>query len=73
MRENKIEAEIFPDENTKLEKQLRYADKKGIKWLIVIGPEEVEKNTVILKDLETGKQADVKLEELVRKFKDTNE
>ncbi|KKR30834.1 histidine--tRNA ligase [Candidatus Woesebacteria bacterium RIFCSPHIGHO2_01_FULL_39_32] len=73
LRENKIEAEIFPDENTKLEKQLRYADKKGIKWLIVIGPEEVEKNTVILKDLETGKQADVKLEELVRKFKDTNE
>ncbi len=69
LRENGIHVEIYPDDNVKLEKQLKYADKKGIKWLIVIGPEEVEKNTVILKDLATGHQEDVKLSEIVTKLK----
>ena len=69
LRDTNIEAEIFPDENAKLEKQLKYADKKGIKWLIVIGPEEVEKNTVILKNLKTGHQEDVKLNDLINKLK----
>ena len=68
LRENKIKAEIFSDDTAKLEKQLRYADKKGIKWLIVIGPSEIEKNTVILKDLETGHQEDIKLEDLIEKL-----
>src|SRR3989344_702086 len=68
LRDTNIEAEIFPDENAKLEKQLKYADKKGIKWLIVIGPEEVEKNTVILKNLKTGHQEDVKLNDLINKL-----
>ena len=69
LRENGICAEIFPDETKKLEKQLKYADKKGIKWLIVVGPEEVENNTVILKDLETGDQKNIKLKSLIKKLK----
>jgi histidyl-tRNA synthetase len=67
LRNNGVEAEIYPDENSKLEKQLKFADKKGIKWLIVIGPEEAINNSVILKDLETGHQEDVKLKDLVNK------
>lgn len=68
LRQNNIQAEIYPDEETKLTKQLKYADKKGIKWLIVIGPDEVKNNRVILKDLETGHQDDVKLESLIKKI-----
>lgn len=68
LRDNGINSEIYPDENSKLDKQLRYADKKKIKWFVVIGPEEVEKNTVILKNLETGYQEDVKLDALVKKL-----
>lgn len=67
LRENKILAEIYPDDMTKLDKQLKFADKKGIKWLVVIGPDEVKKDGVILKDLETGHQEDVKLKDLVKK------
>ena len=71
LREKGVEVEIFPDINTKLEKQLKYADKKGLKWLIVVGPKEKDSNTVILKDLETGHQEDVKLEDLVKKLQTT--
>src|SRR3989304_3578359 len=45
LREKGVEVEIFPDINTKLEKQLKYADKKGLKWLIVVGPKEKDSNT----------------------------
>ncbi len=72
IREKGINVEIFPDTNTKLEKQLKYADKKGLKWLIVIGPKEAEKGTYILKDLETGHQEDVRMEDLVKKLQTAN-
>ncbi len=68
LRLNNIQAEIFPNENAKLDKQIKYADKKGIKWLVVIGPDEVKKDSVILKDLETGEQEDLKLNDLLKKL-----
>src|SRR3990170_4597134 len=43
LRENNISAELYPDEGIKLDKQLKYADKKGIKWLVVIEPRERER------------------------------
>jgi len=68
LREANIASEIFPNENAKLDKQLKYADKKGIKWLIVIGPEEAGRNSLILKNLETGHQEDSKLKDLINKL-----
>jgi histidyl-tRNA synthetase len=67
LRQNGIASEIYPSADAKLEKQLKFADKKGIRWLIVVGPEEAKKDLVILKDLETGKQEDIKLKDLVQK------
>jgi histidyl-tRNA synthetase len=67
LREKGIVSEVYPDENTKLDKQLRYADKKLIKWFVVIGPVEFDKDKVILKDLETGHQEDIKLDDLIKK------
>ncbi len=69
LRSNKIAVEIFPDENSKLEKQLKYADKKGIRWFIVIGPDEAKTSKVILKDLSTGHQEDLNIESLVNTLK----
>ena len=56
LRENNINTELYPDENTKLEKQLKYADKKGIPYVIIIGQEEVDKNVVVLKNMQTKEQ-----------------
>jgi len=69
LRANGIPTELFPDESKKLDKQLKYADKKGVKWLVVVGPDEVENNSVILKNLVTGQQEDVQLKSLVSKIK----
>jgi len=55
LRNSGISAEIYPD-NKKLDKQLKYADKKKIPWVIIIGPDEAKLGTVVLKNLAKKQQ-----------------
>lgn len=66
LRGNNINCEIYPDPETKLDKQLKYADKKGIPFVIIIGQEEVAKGMVTVKDMEEQKQITVNKESLVK-------
>jgi histidyl-tRNA synthetase len=43
-------------EPTRLGKQIRYADRKGIPYIAILGPEELATNQVVLKNLATGEQ-----------------
>lgn len=56
LRSNNINCELYLDENAKLEKQLKYADQKQIPYVLVIGPEEAEKDVINLKDMKTREQ-----------------
>ncbi len=67
LREEKISTEIFP-QTTKLDKQLKYADKKGIPFVVIVGQEEVKNNTVTVKNMKTGTQQTVALDQLVESF-----
>lgn len=58
LRQSGLIAELYPD-TSKLVKQFKYADQKNIPIVVVIGPEEVAKNQVIVKDMRTGKQQSV--------------
>lgn len=69
LRSNDINTEIYLDENAKMEKQLKYADKKGIPFVLVIGPKEVEKNVVQLKNMATREQKEVAITELINLLK----
>lgn len=64
LRKNNISTMFYP-EQAKLDKQLKYADRKGIPYVVIIGPEEMEKKVVRLKDMKTGEQSDIKPEKLV--------
>lgn len=55
LRSEGLAVEIYPD-STKLKKQFDYADKKGIKYLAIVGENEVNKGVVNLKNLITGEQ-----------------
>ena len=63
LRQNKMRVEVYLNED-KLDKQIKYADKKGIKYVIILGPDEVKNKTVTIKDLSTGDQRTVALEEI---------
>jgi len=66
LRDSNIATELYLDTTTKIEKQLRYADQKEIPYVVIIGPEEVEKNVVKLKDMKTGEQETMTVEEAMK-------
>jgi len=66
LRQNNINTEIYPNPDKKLDKQLKYADKKGIPYVLILGEKEVKKNVVKLKDLKTGNQKEISPEDLLK-------
>lgn len=55
LRKNGFKAELYPDE-AKLKKQLAYADKRGVKYALMIGSSELENQQFILKNMISGEQ-----------------
>ncbi len=68
LRLKDIPTEIYLDPETKLDKQLKYADQKGIPFVVIIGPDEAATNQVMLKDLQKKSQEKLSLDELVQKL-----
>jgi histidyl-tRNA synthetase len=56
LRGQKINTDLYSDPSAKLDKQLKYADKKGIPYVVIIGPDEISKEIIVLKDMKSGKQ-----------------
>ncbi|OGG02986.1 hypothetical protein A2W14_04365, partial [Candidatus Gottesmanbacteria bacterium RBG_16_37_8] len=65
LRSNGINTELYPDPTDKLDKQLKYADKKGIPFVVIIGPDEAEKNLVTLRNMKTKQQKMVALDKII--------
>ncbi|WP_339699757.1 histidine--tRNA ligase [Algoriphagus aquimarinus] len=63
-----IKAELYPD-LTKMKKQLDFASKKAIPFVGICGDSEIETNVIALKNLETGAQESVSLEEAIALLK----
>lgn len=61
LRKAGINTEMY-FEPVKLEKQLKYADKKGIPNVLIFGPEEKAKNICQVKNMETGVKTELKIE-----------
>lgn len=67
LRSKGISCEIFY-ENTKFDKQFKYAAKKNIQFAIIIGSKEIEEQTCMVKDLTTAKQEKIPLAKLTSYF-----
>jgi len=68
LRQAGLQVMHYP-EASKLDKQLKYADRLGIKFALILGPEEVEQNCVILKDLQKKEQGSLPSGELIAELK----
>lgn len=49
-----VSCELYPDAGTKLGKQFSYADSRGVRYVLVQGPDEIARNEVKVKDMRTG-------------------
>ena len=61
LRQRNIAAELYP-EASKLKKQFTYAEKKGIENLVFMGLEEINNQSVTVKNLLSGEQKTMKIE-----------
>jgi len=63
-RESDIKTELYPD-STKVKKQMNYANKREIEFVVLVGSNELENNTYTLKNMNSGEQATVTLDQLL--------
>jgi len=68
LRAEGIATEIYLDAGAKLEKQLKYADRKGIPYVLIQGPDEVTKKVVKLKNMATKEQNELTMDEVIEKL-----
>lgn len=66
-----INAEIYPD-SVKLKKQLDYADRKNIPFVILIGSDEMETGQLTLKNMKTGEQQKLNTDDIIASLAETN-
>lgn len=67
LRRNGINAEIYPD-SAKIQKQMKYADQRGIPVVVMAGEDEMNNKTFTVKWMKEGRQENVSAEELLNKL-----
>ncbi len=65
LRAEGIAVEVYP-EPAKMKKQMGYADQKQIPWVAIVGGNEMEQNKVMLKNMTSGEQQLIALDEMVK-------
>lgn len=63
LRHKGIRCELY-HEKAKFDKQFKYAEKKNIPRVVIIGPDELETGIAKTKDLQSGVQKEIGFEEL---------
>jgi len=66
-REEGIDCELYPS-NAKMQKQMKYANDRGVQFVAIIGEEEMEQGIIKLKNMETGEQTDVSIDQLIHQL-----
>lgn len=68
LRDRGISAELYPDP-VKFDKQLKYANKRNVAFVCLIGETELQQNAVTLKNFQTGEQTTLPLENALHLLK----
>jgi len=64
LREKNIICELYPSD-VKIKKQMDYANQKGIDYVIIIGQEELKSNNFKLKDMKSGDESKININNLL--------
>ena len=68
LRRQAFRVDLYPEPD-KIGKQFKYADARGIRFVLVLGDEERSRSEVSLKDLSTGEQRAIKRGELAMEIR----
>ena len=68
LRADGVNTEVYSTVE-KMEKQLKYANKKGIPFVVIIGADEVQAKKVSIKNMKSGEQKTVFMEDAIKIIK----
>jgi len=69
LRDEGINVETYLNSKEKISNQLKYADQKNIPFVVIAGPDEMKSQRVTIKNLQSGEQVTVPLEDAVQMIK----
>lgn len=64
LRKEGITSDVYPDFG-KMKKQMKYADQIGVRYVAIIGSEELDKNVASIKNMSSGQQGEMELREII--------
>lgn len=68
LRSAGINTEVTLNPNDKLDKQLKYADRKGIPYVTIQGPDEAGRGVIKLKNMQTKEQVELSVDQVISKL-----
>lgn len=68
LRKAGIPSELYPD-MVKMKKQMKYADRKDIPWVAIVGSEEMKSGKITLKNMREGSQESLFPQDIIDKLK----
>jgi len=69
LRQSGFKTQIYFGEKDGLRDQIGYANSRGIPLVVIIGPEEIKQNKIVIKNLKSGTQESINSEELAEKVR----
>ncbi|TDS15329.1 histidyl-tRNA synthetase [Maribacter caenipelagi] len=60
LRKSGVKADIYPS-SAKMQKQMKYANNRNVPYVILIGEQELDKNTFVVKNMKEGSQKEYSL------------
>ena len=67
LRDSGISSELYPD-SSKMKKQMNYANNKNVQFVVLVGEDEMSSELLSVKDMNTGEQSNMKIQDLIAKF-----
>jgi histidyl-tRNA synthetase len=67
LRKQGVDCEIYPTA-TKVQKQMKYANDRNVKFAVLLGENELNNQTVVLKNMNTGEQSNLSFSEFPSQF-----
>ncbi len=68
LRKAGIKTELYLNEKQKLSRQIKYANRRGIRYAIILGPDEIAEKKITLKNLQKRQQKQYSLKEILAKL-----
>jgi len=67
LRKQGISSEVYP-KSAKMNKQMKYANARGVKQVVLLGQNEIDAGVLRVKNMETGDQQDISFEDFVKEI-----